>query len=75
MFSIAQIATAYKKNVNNSNYIIAGMPACSIETSDPESILGSAGPDPRRIQPLSAGKIVAFPEVGGLHYRYERWAA
>jgi len=32
-------------------------------------------PDPRRIQPPSAGKIVAFPEVGGLHQRYERRAA
>ena len=32
-------------------------------------------PDPRRIQPPSAGKIVAFPEVGGLHHRYERRAA
>ncbi len=32
-------------------------------------------PQPRRIQPPSAGKIVAFPEVGGLHHRYERRAA
>ena len=32
-------------------------------------------PDPRSIQPPSAGKIVAFPEVGGLHHRYERRAA
>jgi putative transposase len=32
-------------------------------------------PDPRRIQRPSAGKIVAFREVGGLHYRYERRAA
>jgi putative transposase len=32
-------------------------------------------PDPRRIQPPSAGKIVAFREVGGLHHRYERRAA
>jgi putative transposase len=32
-------------------------------------------PDPRRIQPPSAGKIVAFPKVGGLHHRYERRAA
>jgi hypothetical protein len=31
-------------------------------------------PDPRSIQPPSAGKIVAFPEVGGLHHRYERRA-
>src|ERR1700756_1822283 len=32
-------------------------------------------PDPRSIQPPSAGKIVAFPEVGGLHHRHERRAA
>jgi putative transposase len=32
-------------------------------------------PDPRWIQPPSAGKIVAFPEVGALHHRYERRAA
>ncbi len=32
-------------------------------------------PRPRSIQPPSAGKIIAFPEVGGLHHRYERRAA
>ena len=32
-------------------------------------------PEPRRIQPASAGAIIAFPEVGGLHHRYERRAA
>lgn len=32
-------------------------------------------PDGRPIQPPSAGKISAFPEVGGLHYRYQRLAA
>jgi putative transposase len=32
-------------------------------------------PAARRIRPPSAGKIVAFPEVGDLHYRYERRAA
>ena len=30
-------------------------------------------PDPRSVQ--SIGKIVAIPEVGGLHHRYERRAA
>ena len=32
-------------------------------------------PQPRRIQPPSAGKIVACLAVGGLHHRYERRAA
>jgi transposase InsO family protein len=32
-------------------------------------------PEPRLIHPPTAGKIIAFPEVGGLHHRYERRAA
>ena len=32
-------------------------------------------PDKRPIQAVSAGKIVAIPEVGGLHHRYERRVA
>ena len=32
-------------------------------------------PQPRHIQPPSAGKIIALPQVGGLHHRYERRAA
>jgi transposase InsO family protein len=32
-------------------------------------------PEPRPIQPPDAGGIIAIPEVGGLHHRYERRAA
>ena len=32
-------------------------------------------PTPRRIQAPTEGRMVAFPEVGGLHHRYERRAA
>jgi hypothetical protein len=32
-------------------------------------------PRPRRMQLPAAGNIIAFPEVGGLHHRYERRAA
>jgi transposase InsO family protein len=32
-------------------------------------------PEPRPACPPGAGKIIAFPQVGGLHYRYERLAA
>jgi transposase InsO family protein len=32
-------------------------------------------PTPRRVQSVTEGSVVAFPEVGGLHHRYERRAA
>jgi transposase InsO family protein len=32
-------------------------------------------PEPRPVQGPDVGRIVAFPEVGGLHHRYERRAA
>jgi transposase InsO family protein len=32
-------------------------------------------PCPRPVTPRSAGRIVAIPEVGGLHHRYDRIAA
>jgi hypothetical protein len=31
--------------------------------------------EPRPVQPPGAGRIIAIPEVGGLHHRYERRAA
>ncbi len=37
--------------------------------------LGKDTPDGRSAQPDGIGKIVAFPQVGGLHHRYERLAA
>jgi hypothetical protein len=37
--------------------------------------LGKDTPVTRRVSPLSAGRIVAIPEVGGLHHRYDRIAA
>jgi putative transposase len=37
--------------------------------------LGKDCPEPRPIQPSSAGTVIAFPKVGGLHHRYERRAA
>ena len=32
-------------------------------------------PDARPIQPPNRGKVIAIPQVGGLHQRYERLAA
>jgi len=32
-------------------------------------------PDPRPIQPRKIGTVIAIPQVGGLHHRYQRLAA
>jgi len=37
--------------------------------------LGKDCLEPRSVQPPSSGNVVAFPQVGGLHRRYERRAA
>ena len=37
--------------------------------------LGKDAPDPRPIQTIDSGSIVAIPDVGGLHHHYERRAA
>jgi hypothetical protein len=37
--------------------------------------LGKDSPEPRGIQPPEMGSVVAQPQVGGLHHRYERRVA
>jgi putative transposase len=37
--------------------------------------LSKDSPESRPISPLHAGPVIAIPEVGGLHHRYERRAA
>ena len=37
--------------------------------------LDKDAPDPRVAQERESGEVIAFPEVGGLHHRYERRAA
>jgi transposase InsO family protein len=37
--------------------------------------LDKDAPTPRRVMPPAAGRIIAFPEVNGLHHRYDRVAA
>jgi hypothetical protein len=37
--------------------------------------LGKDSPVPRSVESAKAGKIIALPQVGGLHHRYERPAA
>jgi transposase InsO family protein len=37
--------------------------------------LAKDSPEPRAIQPPEMGSVVAIPQVGGLHHRYERRAA
>jgi transposase InsO family protein len=37
--------------------------------------LAKDSPEPRPVQPPELGQVVALPQVGGLHHRYERRAA
>jgi putative transposase len=37
--------------------------------------LAKDAPTPRPVQAITEGDVIAFPEVGGLHHRYERRAA
>ena len=37
--------------------------------------LAKDAPTPRRVQAVTEGDVIAVPEVGGLHHRYERRAA
>ena len=37
--------------------------------------LGMDCPESRSVQPTDLGKVVQFPELGGLHHHYERLAA
>ncbi len=43
--------------------------------SRPHLSLDRNSPTPRRVEPPSAGQVIAIPQVGGLHHRYTRRAA
>jgi transposase InsO family protein len=43
--------------------------------SRPHLSLEKDSPDPRAVEPPETGPVVAIPQVGGLHHRYERRAA
>ena len=40
----------------------------------PHQALDNNSPQPRDIDPPPDGRIIAFPQVGGLHHRYQRAA-
>jgi putative transposase len=40
----------------------------------PHQALDNNSPQPREVQPPARGRVVATPQVGGLHHRYQRAA-
>jgi putative transposase len=43
-------------------------------TTRPHQSLNNHSPQPREVQTPAGGRIVAIPQVGGLHHRYQRAA-
>jgi putative transposase len=43
-------------------------------TTRPHQSLNNHSPHPREVQTPAAGRIIAIPQVGGLHHRYQRAA-
>jgi hypothetical protein len=41
---------------------------------DPHQSLANNSPQPRLVEPPPRGRIIAMPQVGGLHHRYRRVA-
>jgi hypothetical protein len=46
----------------------------TLADEDRERLLAKQN-DPRPVMPPRIGRVVAFPQVSGLHHRYERLAA
>ena len=60
---------------NETRYAVLLVPILTTITN-PEPISRWPGfAQPRPIQPVEMGRVVAVPLVGGLHHRYERHAA
>jgi putative transposase len=43
-------------------------------TARPHQSLDNNSPQPRMVEPPPRGRIIAIPQVGGLHHRYQRVA-
>jgi transposase InsO family protein len=43
-------------------------------TARPHQSLDNNSPQPRVVEPSPRGRIIAIPQVGGLHHRYQRVA-
>ena len=48
--------------------------AAYYNTTRPHQSLDGNSPQPRAVEPPPCGRIIAIPEVGGLHHRYQRAA-
>ena len=48
--------------------------AAYYNTTRPHQSLDNNSPQPRAIEPPPCGRILAMPQVGGLHHRYQRAA-
>jgi hypothetical protein len=53
---------------------LAGSPVLDKEYQRPHMGLTNDAPEPRAVESPDKGRVVAIPQVGGLHHRYARCA-
>ena len=60
----------------NERHLRRSFPLTRTTTTEPDaSIAQKRLPGSRPVRPSTRGKVIAIPQVGGLHHRYERLAA
>ena len=59
---------------SETRLISAGSYAATSPTTTPHQSLDNNSPQPRMVEPPPRGRIIAIPQVGGLHHRYQRAA-
>jgi hypothetical protein len=67
--------TARRYLIHDRDHAFASLPATASGMGIEELSLAKGSPQPRPIAPPTLGPVIAIPQVGGLHYHYDRRAA
>ena len=74
LFAQSPEAGRVERNGSQATFIVDS-PRPLDSASRTHLALAKYPPEPRSVQPVESGAVVAIPQVGRLHHRYERRAA